>query len=135
MGELSNCPKCNALYLKTEVRRVCDACYKKEDEMYQMVYAFIRKKENRQATMSEVSEGTGVEEEVIVRFVRTGKLKVVAFPNLAYGCDGCGNPIQAGSLCDKCRKSIVQDLKVVQSEEVRQQELHRIRNKTYRLEE
>lgn len=31
MGELANCPKCNALFLKTKLQTVCQACIKEEE--------------------------------------------------------------------------------------------------------
>lgn len=32
MGELANCPKCNALFLKTKLQTVCQACIKEEGQ-------------------------------------------------------------------------------------------------------
>src|SRR5690606_39269557 len=98
MGELANCPNCGALFVKG-VRTVCNNCFKEEEEMFNKVYAYVRKKENRMATVTEVSEATGVEEKIIMKFVKEHRLHTVQFPNLSYNCDRCGNPIQEGKLC------------------------------------
>lgn len=62
MAEIANCPRCNALFMKNQVSTICQACFKKEEEAYEVVYAFLRKRENRAATMQRITEATGVEE-------------------------------------------------------------------------
>ncbi|SES71932.1 flagellar operon protein TIGR03826 [Salinibacillus kushneri] len=124
MGELSNCPNCGALFVKG-VRKVCDNCYREEERAFETVYAYIRKKENRRATITEVSEGTGVEERLIMKFVKEKRLQPAQFPNLTYGCERCGNPIQEGKICGNCRDQLKHALdqeQAVESIEKRQKQ-------------
>ncbi|KAA0548326.1 hypothetical protein FZW96_07050 [Bacillus sp. BGMRC 2118] len=125
MGELSNCPKCNALFVKTEIHDVCQTCYKEEDAKFKKVYEFIRKRENRTATMQEVEDATGVDKELIMKWIKIGKLKVTNMPNIGYKCESCGSLIRVGKLCDPCKKGITNDLTTMQKEEERQQKLKR----------
>ena len=43
MGELANCPKCNALFFFFFVQTVCQACIKEEEKAFETVYKFFRK--------------------------------------------------------------------------------------------
>lgn len=106
MGELANCPKCNTLFIETKFRTVCDACFKQEEKDYETVYAFLRKRENRKALLHEVVEGTGVREELILKFIRNGRIQLSNFPNLGYPCEKCGKTIREDKLCENCKKDI-----------------------------
>jgi flagellar operon protein (TIGR03826 family) len=103
----------------TKFRDVCDACYKEEEAQYDKVYAYIRKKVNRTASMMQVVKDTGVEENLIIKFVRTGKLRIAQFPNLGIPCEKCGTHIKSGRLCSKCSDSLITDLQAYENEEKR----------------
>ncbi|MGE7183714.1 TIGR03826 family flagellar region protein [Peribacillus sp. NPDC006672] len=118
-----NCPNCNSLFNMTKFRDVCDACYKEEEAQFDKVYAYIRKKINRTASMMQVVKDTGVEETLIIKFVKTGKLRISQFPNLGIPCEKCGTHINIGRLCGKCSDSLVADLQAFESEERRQTEI------------
>ncbi|MGM8215196.1 TIGR03826 family flagellar region protein [Bacillaceae bacterium W0354] len=109
MGELANCPNCGKLFVKG-VQSVCRECYLEEEEKYAIVYEFLRQKENRQATVLEVSEATGVEEALIMKFVKQRRLLQANFPNLTYPCDRCGKPIREGKMCKSCVEDIREGL-------------------------
>ncbi|MFS0864959.1 TIGR03826 family flagellar region protein [Fredinandcohnia sp. 179-A 10B2 NHS] len=123
MAELMNCPNCGAVFVKTNLRDVCDKCYKEEEVKYETVYKFIRIRENRTATLDEVVEGTGVEEELIIKFIRTGRLQLAQFPNLGYPCQKCRTIIREGKLCGDCSKDIRQQLTTLEKEQERLKEL------------
>jgi flagellar operon protein (TIGR03826 family) len=107
----------------TKFRDVCDACYKEEEAQYDKVYAYIRKKINRTASMMQVVKETGVEETLIIKFVRTGKLRISQFPNLGIPCEKCGANINSGRLCGKCSDSLITDLQAFENEEKRLTEI------------
>jgi flagellar operon protein (TIGR03826 family) len=123
MPELSNCPKCNGIFVKTKFREICENCWKEEENAYDTVYKFIRKRENRAATITQVVEATGVEEELLLKFIRTGRLKLTQFPNLGYPCDKCGAIIREGKLCENCADELRQELDSYQKEEERKKEI------------
>lgn len=121
--ELTNCTNCNTLFVKSKFRDVCDVCYKEEEAKFDIVYKYIRKAANRTATMQQVVEGTGVEEELLIKFVKKGRLRLSQFPNLGYPCEKCGTMIKEGRICSNCTNSIRSDLAEVEKEEQRRQEI------------
>lgn len=110
MGELRNCPKCGSFFNYTGTREICPKCARDEDEMYEVVYRFLRKRENRAATVERIVEATGVEEELLYKWVRKNRLQTAIFPNLGYPCDNCGRLTTKGKLCDDCADELQKDL-------------------------
>lgn len=66
---------------------------------------------------------TCVEERLIIKFVRTGKLRISQFPNLGIPYEKCGANIKSGKLCGKCTNSLVTDLQAFENEEKRLTEI------------
>ena len=117
MAELRNCPSCDAFFNYTGVRDVCHACALEEEKIYEVVYRFLRKRENRAATVDRIEEATGASKELLYKWVRKGKLHPAVFPNLGYPCDNCGALTTTGKLCEKCSNSIKMDLNTVRAAE------------------
>jgi flagellar operon protein (TIGR03826 family) len=109
--DLQNCPKCDSLYVKNKFRDVCEKCWKEEEQAYDIVSRFMRKRENRAATILQVVEATGVSEDLILKFIKSGRFQLSQFPNFGYPCDKCGNIIREGRLCASCSKELKSDLK------------------------
>mgnify|MGYP001174086194 FL=1 len=118
MGELANCMNCNEVFVKT-VRDICQKCYEAEEEAFEIVYRFLTKRKNRQATIMEIVEATGVEEDLIIKFVKEKRLRAADFPNLNYPCEKCGQPITTGRICEQCSSEMIKELKF--QEEIEQQ--------------
>lgn len=110
MADLANCSRCGNLYVKT-TRDICQDCFKEEEKQFEIVYNFMKKRANRQATIPEIVEATGVEEDVIIKFVKEKRLRTAQFPNLSYGCERCGKEINDGNLCSTCSSELAGDLK------------------------
>ncbi|AIE61360.1 TIGR03826 family flagellar region protein [Bacillus methanolicus] len=125
MGELANCPKCGGIFVKNQFRDICQNCWKEEEKAYETVYRFIRKRENRAATIQQVVEATGVEEELLFKFIRTGRLILTQFPNLGYPCDKCGKIIREGKLCNHCKEELRKELELHEAEEERKREIEK----------
>ncbi|GAB2545233.1 TIGR03826 family flagellar region protein [Gracilibacillus alcaliphilus] len=130
MGELANCLKCDKVFVKI-TRSICPSCIEEEEKEFQLVYQFLKKRENRQATIPEIAEGTGVSEEQILAFVQAKRLNPAKFPNLHYSCSRCGNPIAAGAFCFNCQSELQSDLKKFEEIEKMNQKEERKRNRTY----
>jgi flagellar operon protein (TIGR03826 family) len=109
VGELDNCIRCGKLFVKT-TRDICQDCYKEEEKQFQIVYQFMKKRSNRQATVSEIVDETAVAEELIIKFVKEKRLRASQFPNIAFPCEKCGADIQQGRLCSSCSAAISADL-------------------------
>src|SRR5690606_2467099 len=89
---------------------VCAKCAMNEEKMYETVYRFLRKRENRAATVERIVEATGVEESLLHKWVRKGRLQPALFPNLGYPCDKCGALTTSGKLCVKCTDDLKREL-------------------------
>ncbi len=110
MAELANCEYCDKVFAKIN-RSICPDCMKEEEKKYERVVQFLRIRKNRQATITEISEATEVEHEIILQFVKDKRLRRSQFPNLYTSCERCGEPVSSGVLCDKCKNDIKYDLK------------------------
>lgn len=115
MSNLANCPRCGKIFVKA-LRPVCEQCAKEYEKMFEKVYQYIRKRENRMASLQEVVEATEVSEEYIFQFIREGRLKLNQFPNLAVPCESCGKMTRSGRLCSSCKDGINRDLNIIQTE-------------------
>lgn len=111
MAEIRNCPECNEFFNYTGLRDVCHKCAQKEEDLYQIVYRFLRKRENRAANVDRIEEATGVKKDLLFKWVRKGRLHPAMFPNLGYPCDNCGHLTTTGKLCDKCQNELKADLR------------------------
>lgn len=131
MEEVTNCPNCGEIFIKTPFRDVCQKCWKQEEDEYQIVYQFMRKRINRAATIDQVVEQTGVKEETVLKFIKKGRIQLANFPNLGYPCDKCGRIIRTGRLCDSCTAELRQDLKIFHNEEKRKKEIIDREKQTY----
>jgi len=111
MGELKNCPTCGNFFNYTGLREVCNPCAMNEENQYETVYRFLRKRENRAATVERIVEVTGVEESLLYKWVRKGRLQTAMFPNLGYPCDNCGKLTNIGKLCVSCTEELKSGLR------------------------
>lgn len=131
MAELANCSRCGSVFVKT-VRDICQDCYRKEEEAFRIVYDFMRERKNREATVLEIVEATGVDEELIMKFVKERRLTPKDFPNLSYPCERCGKGITKGKICLSCQKELKRDLKIIEEEErIKQERAEREKERVY----
>ncbi|GEM01723.1 flagellar operon protein TIGR03826 [Halolactibacillus halophilus] len=110
MADLANCSRCGNLFVKT-TRDICQDCFNEEEKQFEIVYNFMKKRVNRQATIPEIVEATGVKEDLIIKFVKEKRLRTAQFPNLTYPCDRCGKDITEGRLCQACSNDLSGGLK------------------------
>ena len=110
MAELRDCPSCGDFFNYTGVREVCPRCGMNEEKIYEEVYRFLRKRENRAATVERIVEMTDATEEMLYKWVRKGRIQPAQFPNLGYPCDNCGKLTSHGKLCDTCADNLKKDL-------------------------
>lgn len=129
MQGLANCPQCGAVFVKS-LREICPSCYKAEEASFDMVYQFLRKRENREATIIEIVAATDVEEKLIIRFVKENRLRTSQFPQLTYPCERCGEPIVTGKVCSNCSNQLLKDLAVHEEIEEKNQQKIEERKKT-----
>lgn len=110
-AELRGCPTCGDFFNYTGVRDVCIKCSQDEEKMFQEVYRFLRRRENRAANIDRIVEVTGVTETLLHQWSRRGRLQPTMFPNLGYPCDKCGRITTTGKLCVRCTDELKTELK------------------------
>lgn len=101
MAELANCESCGKLFVQATTP-ICPSCRQEIEKKFETVWKYMRKKENREATVNEIYLATGVEEKLIFKWIQEGRLQIKDFKNLHYPCEICGSPIQTGMLCGSC---------------------------------
>lgn len=118
MAELANCLNCDAVYVK-KIRNICRKCYEEEESAFEIVYRFLQPRKNREATMIDIVEATGVKEKLIIKFIREKRLRISDFPMLAYGCEKCGKNITSGNICTDCSHELRGELEKFEEEKDR----------------
>lgn len=131
MAELRNCPMCDAFFNYTGLREVCHNCAQKEEDMYQVVYRFLRKRENRAANVDRIVEATGVDRDLLYKWVRKGRLHPATFPSLGYPCDNCGKLTKKGKLCEDCQDDLKSDLRTFEAAKEFRDDIARRERGTY----
>ncbi len=104
--ELRNCPECGKLFARIS-RDLCPDCIAQEDEMLVQIQQFLD--EHNNATISEVSEGTGIPGDKIVTLLQEGRLVARDNSNLLK-CERCGKSIPKGRFCIECSTDIARSL-------------------------
>ncbi len=72
MSELRNCPVCNNLFSYFGTSSLCPGCTDTADKQFSMIRDYIY--DHPGSKMIEVARATGVKEDVILRFLREGRL-------------------------------------------------------------
>src|SRR5699024_11870168 len=75
MAELKNCERCGEIFASIGDKDVCPKCGRQEEEDFQKVYRFLTNRKNREATILEIVEATGVEEDLIIKFMKQNRLR------------------------------------------------------------
>lgn len=112
-ANIANCPRCGKIFAKG-LRDVCHNCVKDIEKEYERCVEYLR--ENRGATIQEVSDATDVSVKQITKFIREGRISLIDSPNLGYPCESCGLLIRQGNLCDDCRYKFTKQAQRLQQE-------------------
>lgn len=100
--QYKQCKYCGTIFQSTGGNE-CPRCMKDREEKFTIIKEYLYK--NQGASVAEISNETGIEEKLILHFLRDGRLEmVVADGSLA--CEKCGAPIKSGRLCRKCSESL-----------------------------
>ncbi|QZY54323.1 TIGR03826 family flagellar region protein [Crassaminicella profunda] len=110
MAEIRNCKECGKLFQYNGISKICPRCRRKDEDAFKAVREYIY--ENTGATLTEVSEETGVDEDKILRFLREGRLEIIGENSaLLLECERCGKAIRTGRFCDECAQELKNGLK------------------------
>lgn len=104
---IANCKRCGRIFNKVR-RDLCPACVEEEEAAFLRVRDYLR--QNKNATIGDVVENTGVPSEKIVQMIQDGRLLLRDNPNLVYPCERCGEMTQTGRLCARCTQEMAKEL-------------------------
>ncbi len=110
MGELRNCPSCGKVFVKIN-RNLCPACIDKEEQDFEEVRKFL--KEYPGASVPEISQVTGVDEDKILKWIREGRIDASYRVAAAVTCRRCGASISLGNLCSRCAQELASQIKSI----------------------
>ena len=85
------------------------------DDQYKLVRDYLY--DNPNAPIEEVVEETGVQEKIILYYLRDGRLQIAGSSGLLK-CEQCGAAINSGRLCEKCMSKV--NTRIVQPLQARQ---------------
>lgn len=102
---ITNCPICGGLYVPNG-RGMCSHCAEAEEQRFEVVRRYLE--ENPEAKLEVISAETGIDQAVVLRFIRSGRL--VARPHAGLTCERCGRPIETGVVCPKCAKEMTREI-------------------------
>lgn len=111
---IGNCPRCGKLYA-LNLKEMCGNCLKDIEREYECCAEFLR--EQKGATINELSEATQVSIRQITRFIKEGRISIVDAPNLSYPCEVCGALIRESNMCDSCRARLTKELRQAVSDD------------------
>jgi flagellar operon protein (TIGR03826 family) len=106
---LINCRECGKVFASTG-QKVCPDCRKSEEEQFELVKDYLWDHPNSKIT--KVSEATGVEEKIIIKFIKENRLQSSGLKidhNLE--CKSCGQKINSGIYCENCRAKMLSDFR------------------------
>ncbi len=103
-SKLKNCAKCGRVFQAEEIgQKYCTRCRGDEDDMFLAAREYIY--DNPDTNIMEVSEELDIDEDLILKWLRQGRLKLKG-EGVGYPCDRCGKSIQTGRFCDACQAEL-----------------------------
>ncbi len=108
--EVKNCRQCGRLfnYVGGSYRNLCPNCIRALEEEFEIVKEYIR--DNRDATMSQISEACDVSVKQIEKWVREERLYFADNSPVGISCESCGAMIRTGRYCEACRNKMASKL-------------------------
>ncbi|MFW6273411.1 MAG: flagellar protein [Halanaerobium sp.] len=107
--KLLNCRECGRVF-SSAGEAVCPDCKKLEEEKFELVKNYLW--DNPNSTIDQVSEETGVERELILKFMKEDRLAADGLViNFKLKCSRCGKEIDSGTFCESCRNSLINEFK------------------------
>ncbi len=107
MANLKHCKKCNRLFSPYLDEDYCSRCKVGTEEEFKIVRNFVY--DHPEATIKDAAEGTDVAEELILQFIREGRL-ILKGDHTLLSCERCGVKIDTGRFCPDCTRELRNEL-------------------------
>lgn len=103
MSEVINCKRCGKIFRISGSSKLCEECKGNDYLTFKEVREYIY--DNPGASILEVAAYTGINESMILSYLREGRLETVGGAT-AINCESCGIGISSGKYCSNCEKEI-----------------------------
>ncbi len=107
--EVRNCRKCGRIFNYVVGMPICPACRERIEEKFQEVKEYIR--ENKGAGIPEISKVCEVETSQIHQWIREERLVFADDSPIGINCENCNATIKTGRFCERCKATMVNNLK------------------------
>ena len=103
--DVRSCRACGKLfnYMDNGVK-ICPSCAEIREKKFQEVKEYIR--ENRTATLGQISEEMDVSIKQLQQWVREERLEFTEGSGVMLNCESCGTAIRTGRFCEKCKNNM-----------------------------
>lgn len=122
MGQLKNCKNCGRMFSSIGGQLFCSKCRTDDESDFKIVREYIY--DHPDSTVHDVHEGTGVLEEIILKFLRQGRL-TLKDDGVGLECERCGKSISSGRFCDKCAHDLKTGFQEAFSKDDKEKERYR----------
>lgn len=109
ISKLKNCKKCNRLFSSADGSTLCSRCNEDVDDEFKTVREYIY--DNPSSSLKDISDGTGVNTESILKWIREGKIILSDSSSIRF-CERCGEPVMSGRYCNACISQLQSNLKI-----------------------
>jgi predicted amidophosphoribosyltransferase len=103
-----NCPSCGKIFMDNAFG-ICDSCRTAQEQNFRDIKDYVD--ENRNCTLGELSDATGVSIKRILGYIREGRLMATSGMAGEVTCKSCGAPVAFGNFCDACNQKLSSDIK------------------------
>ncbi len=107
--EVKNCRECRKLFNYLSGPRICPACKQNLESKYGEVRDYIR--ENKGATIAQVSEDCQVSQQQLQQWIREERLEFSEGSPVQLSCETCGARIRTGRYCESCKRNTADGFK------------------------
>lgn len=101
-NDFRQCKLCSKIYTYTG-NTFCPNCVREVDKHFRTVKDFLYKNPN--LTITEVVDQTGIDERIVLYFLREGRLEMSTAGDFLK-CETCGASITTGRICSKCANGL-----------------------------
>lgn len=108
LNALINCKKCNRVFSSVDGGLLCSRCNENVDTEFDRVREYIY--DNPTSSVKDVSMGTGVSADSILKWIRDGRIVLGDHANIAF-CERCSEPTDGMRFCPKCIRELSSGLK------------------------
>ena len=105
---LRNCARCGKMFNYIGGQPICEPCKKAIEEDFQKVKQYII--DNPRAGLKQIAEDNQVTTKQIQQWIREERLMFTSDSPIQLQCENCGQPIQTGRFCAKCKGSMANNL-------------------------